>query len=105
MLLQAALPLVTRIFQPHRQLAKAGVLMQHLQSHDQLQPHLLAPCDPVDQQRRESLMATIDHLNRRYGRNAVAWAAGGLAPSWMMRRERLGRAATTRLSDVPIVQA
>ena len=104
-LLQAALPLVTRIFQPHRQLAKAGVLMQHLQSHDQLQHHLLAPCDPVDQQRRESLMATIDHLNRRYGRNAVAWAAGGLAPSWMMRRERLGRAATTRLSDVPIVQA
>jgi len=35
----------------------------------------------------------------------VAWAAGGLAPSWMMRRERLGRAATTRLSDVPVVRA
>ena len=104
-LLRAALPLVPRIFQPHRQLAKAGVLMQHLQGIDQLQHHLLAPCNPEEQQRREQLMATIDALNRRYGNGTVAWAACGLAPSWMMRRDRLGRAATTRLSDVPVVQA
>ena len=104
-LLKAALPLVPRIFQPHRQLAKAGVLMQHLQSSDQLQHHLLVPCDPTQQQQREALMTAIDHLNRRYGSGTVAWAACGLAPSWMMRRERLGRACTTRLSDIPVVQA
>jgi len=50
-------------------------------------------------------MATIDALNQRYGRGTVQWAACGLDPSWAMRRERLGRAATTRLCDVPIVQA
>ena len=104
-LLKAALPLVPRIFQPHRQLAKAGVLMQHLQGIDQLQHHLLAPCDPAEQQRREMLMGTIDRLNHRYGSGTVAWAACGLAPSWMMRRDRLGRACTTRLSEVPVVQA
>ena len=104
-LLKAALPLVARIYQPHRQLAKAGVLMQHLQGIDQLQHHLLAPCDPTQQQQREALMTAIDRLNRRYGSGTVAWAACGLAPSWMMRRERLGRACTTRLSDIPVVQA
>ena len=32
-------------------------------------------------------------------------STSGLDPSWAMRRERLGRVATTRLRDVPIVQA
>ena len=104
-LLEAALPLVERIFQPHRALAKAGVLMQHLQGVDQLQQHLWVPCTEEDQQRRERLMATVDRLNHRYGRGTVQWAACGLDPSWAMRRERLGRAATTRLSDVPVVKA
>ena len=104
-LLNTALPLVERIFQPHRQLAKAGVMMQHLQGIDALQHHLLVPSDPRQQQRREALMGTIDRLNHRYGNSSVTWAACGLDPSWMMRRERLSRACTTRLSDVPSVQA
>ena len=104
-LLEAALPLVERIFQPHRPLAKAGVLMQHLQGIDQLQQHLWVPCTEEEQRKRESLMATVDRLNHRYGRGTVQWAACGLDPSWAMRRERLGRAATTRLNDVPEVKA
>ena len=104
-LLAAALPLVDRIFRPHRPLAKAGVLMQHLQSSDTLQGHLMVPVSAQERQRREDLMQTIDRLNRRYGHGTVQWAAAGLHPSWMMRREHLGRIATTRLSDVPIVSA
>ena len=104
-LLEAALPLVDRIFRPHRQLAKAGVLMQHLQGTELLQSHLLVPMSEEQQQRREQLMRTIDQLNRRYGRGTVQWAACGIHPSWMMRRERLGRTATTRLSDIPVVHA
>ena len=104
-LLAASLPLVDRIFRPHRQLAKAGVLMQHLQGSDSLQGHLMVPTSEQAQQRRSDLMQTIDRLNLRYGRGTVQWAACGLHPSWMMRRERLGHTATTRLSDVPLVQA
>ncbi len=102
-LLEAALPLVKRIFQPHRPLAKAGVLMQHLQGMDQLQQHLWVPCTEEQQRKREILMATIDHLNQRYGRGTVQWAACGLHPGWAMRRERLGRASTTRLDELPTV--
>ncbi|MGC6483340.1 MAG: Y-family DNA polymerase [Synechococcus sp.] len=104
-LLKAALPLVAQIFQPHRALTKAGVMMHHLQSSHQRQQHLLTPGDPIALQRREVLLATIDRLNRRYGNGTVAWAACGFNPSWMMRRDRLGQACTTRLSDVPVVQA
>lgn len=104
-LLSAALPLVKKIFRPHRSLAKAGVLMQELQDTGHLQNHLLAPCNIHEQERSERLMATIDRLNQRYGKGTVDWAICGFKPSWMMRRQRLSRAATTRLLDIPIVKA
>ena len=104
-LLAAALPLAERLFRPHKPLQKAGVLLQNLQPLQQLQHHLLTPLPPEQQQRREALLATIDGLNRRYGRGTVQWAACGLRPAWAMKRQQLSRAATTRLSDIPVVQA
>ncbi|MCX5932463.1 MAG: Y-family DNA polymerase [Cyanobacteria bacterium] len=104
-LLAAALPLAERLFRPHKPLQKAGVLLQNLQQLEQLQHHLLAPLPPEQQRRREALMATIDDLNRRYGRGTVQWAACGLQPAWAMKRQRLSRAATTRLSDIPVVHS
>ncbi|KEF43408.1 MAG: nucleotidyltransferase [Cyanobium sp. CACIAM 14] len=104
-LLAAALPLAERLFRPHKPLQKAGVLLQDLQPVELLQHHLLAPLPPEQQRRREALMAAIDGLNRRYGSGTVQWAACGLHPRWTMRRSRLSRAATTRLSDVPVVRA
>ncbi len=104
-LLAAALPLTTALFRPHKPLRKAGVLLHDLQPEALLQHHLLAPLPPEQQQRREALLATIDGLNRRYGRGTVQWAACGLQPAWVMRRSRLSGAATTRLGDVPVVLA
>ncbi len=102
-LLKAAIPLVEHIFRPNRDLAKAGVLMQNLQGTDILQAHLMVPMTDAQHHKRECLMQTVDQLNRRYGNGTIQWAATGLKPSWTMRRERLSRAATTRLSDIPVV--
>ena len=104
-LLQAALQLVPLIYRAHKRFAKAGVLLQELQPQGQLQHHLLAPLPAEQQQRRQALMHSIDQLNRRYGRGTVQWAACGVTPSWMMRRDQLSRAATTRLSDLPTAWA
>jgi len=104
-LLAAALPLTERLFRPHKPLQKAGVLLQDLQPDTLLQQHLLVPSPVEQQQRRAALLATVDHLNRRYGSGTVQWAACGLQPRWRMRRSRLSRAATTRLADVPLARA
>jgi DNA polymerase V len=104
-LLGAALPLVERLFRPHKPLQKAGVLLQDLQPEGMLQHHLLVPLPEAQQRRRERLMAAVDALNHRFGRDTVQWAACGLRPSWTMRRSRLSRAATTRIEDIPIVLA
>jgi len=104
-LLGAALPLVEQLFRPHKPLQKAGVLLQDLQPEGMLQHHLLVPLPEAQQRRRERLMATVDALNHRFGRDTVQWAACGLRPGWTMRRSRLSRAATTRIEDIPIVRA
>ena len=104
-LLAAALPLAAALFKPHKPLQKAGVVLQELQDKGILQHHLLAPLPPEQQRRRNSLMATVDRLNRRYGSGTVQWAACGLHAPWRMRRSRLSRAATTRLADLPTVRA
>jgi DNA polymerase V len=104
-LLAAALPLAERLFRPHKPLQKAGVLLQDLHPVELLQHHLLVPLSEEEQRRRETLMAVVDGLNRRYGRGTVQWAACGLRPAWAMKRQRLSRAATTRLGDIPVVRA
>ena len=104
-LLAAALPLAERLFRPHKPLRKAGVILQDLQPVGLLQHHLLVPQTPEQQRRRDTLMAAVDGINRRYGSGTVQWAACGLAPAWRMRRGHLSRAATTRLSDVPVARA
>jgi DNA polymerase V len=104
-LLKAALPLTNQLFRPHKPLRTAGVLLQGLQPESLLQHHLLAPLSSEEQVRREALLAAVDGLNRRFGRGTLQWAACGLSPAWTMRRSRLSRAATTRLSDVPVARA
>ncbi len=104
-LLAAALPLADRLFHPHHPLRKAGVLLQALQSADQLQHHLFSPLPAAQQARREALLATIDALNARHGRGTIQWAACGLRSPWAMRRSRLSRSGTTRLEEVPVVWA
>jgi DNA polymerase V len=104
-LLTAALPLAAQLLRPHKPLQKAGVLLQALEPEDVLQHHLFVPLPVEQQQRREALMATVDGLNRRYGRGAVHWAACGLKPGWTMRRERLSGAATTCIQAIPTAHA
>ncbi|MCP9887100.1 Y-family DNA polymerase [Cyanobium sp. ATX 6A2] len=104
-LLAAALPLAERLFNPHKPLQKAGVVLQQLQPETRLQHHLLVPQSAEQQRRRRALTAVVDGLNRRYGSGTVQWAACGLHRPWAMRRGQLSRAATTRLADLPVVRS
>jgi len=104
-LLQAALPLVDHLYRPGCAFRKAGVLLQQLEPEEQLQHHLLQAASPAQLQRRERLMQAVDRLNRRFGAGTLQWAVVGLQPDWCMRRHHLSSGYTTRLGDLPLVQA
>ncbi len=103
-LLAVALGLTKEIFRPNCLLIKAGVIMQGLLNADYLQLHLLATAR-LEESNKGCLIKTIDNLNKRYGQDTVYWAACGINQKWKVRRRHLSPLATTRLDDIPIVQA
>ncbi len=103
-LLAASLQLTEQVFKSSYLLSKAGVIMRDLLSSDHLQLHLLEKYSCKGDAQRKQLMLTIDRLNKRYGRNIVTWAACGIRPKWSMRRDYLSPAATTQITQIPVVK-
>ena len=93
------------IFQPGFNYAKAGVMLLDLQGADVEQGKLELDDPGAD---RTKLMATLDSLNDRYGRDTVAIASGGVAGDkrrFSMKRERKTPEYTTRWEDMPVARA
>ena len=77
-LINAAMSGLERIYRPGFGYAKAGVMLFDLEAEGRLQGSLLVPENAERRQRRERLMASLDAINRRFGRDAVAFGAQGL---------------------------
>lgn len=85
------------IWRPGVRYKKAGVVCLDLHPTTSVQAGLFhAPDTPV----RQELMASLDALNRRYGRGTVAFAATGTRKAWILRSEQRSAAYTTRFSDL-----
>lgn len=103
-LANAAIAGIRKIFEPGFQLSKAGVLLLDLQNSIS-QGTLDLGTEVPDQ---SALMATLDSLNKRYGRGTLAVASAGVAHrpgSWHMRQERRTPAYTTNWNELAIVHA
>lgn len=78
---------------------KAGVMLLDISSSAEAQMSLFAP---MTSPRRETLMATLDQVNRRFGSGTVFHAAQGIEARWQMRRDLKSPNYTTRMSDMPV---
>lgn len=93
---------VDRLYRDGIQYRKAGVLLFDLQPAAGVVGSLFAQPDP----RAERVVATMDAINRRYGRGTLKLAAEGTgALPWLTRRQRLSARFTTRLAEVPTARA
>ncbi|WP_019961742.1 Y-family DNA polymerase [Woodsholea maritima] len=96
--------LLDRIFQPGLKYQKCGVMLLNLVQVGEEQLSLLAPApDP----RQARLMATLDHINHRDGRNTIFYGAQGIERkhTWAMRCGRRSPRYTTQWSELPKVYA
>jgi DNA polymerase V len=96
-----------RIYRPQHGIKKAGVLLTHLCKRDARQPGLF---DTRDHQQTRRLMATIDTINRRQGRNTIRIAAASpleLKPcrTWHLRSDHRSPRWTTRWDELPVAYA
>ena len=52
----------------------------------------------------DNLMAALDAVNDRFGRNTLCVASEGMKRPWAMRAAHLSPRFTTRIEDLPVVR-
>lgn len=84
--------------------SKAGVILSGLVPVEKVQPDLL---QAGDRARGVRLMAAMDAVNARMGRDALKPAAIGLSAGagWRLRQENRSPRYTTHFDEVPVVRA
>ena len=117
-LVRTATSAAAEIFRSGFNYTKAGVMLVDLQSAAEVrqQPELdmfaePAPADEASTRDRETLMSTMDSLNRRFGRGSVRIGSATTAvandagtASWSVRQERRTPRYTTRWKEMPLVR-
>lgn len=109
-IVQAALTGLKTIYEPGHNYAKAGVMLLDIQSATHVQMELALDVENTQETEEKSdrLMITLDGINKRFGRGAVALASGGLhsKPSaWGMKQERRTPGYTTDWNGLAVVRA
>ena len=87
-----------KIYRPNFLYKKAGVMLMDICSENDVQGSLF---DAIDRKKHQSLMAILDNINDRYGRNTLKIACMGDGKEWKIKQERLSPCYTTRISDFP----
>ena len=96
-LIRAALWGLHAVYRPGYCYKKCGVTFLGLHPAAAVQASLfLRPDSP----QRIALMAAIDALNRRYGRDRVRYAATGTDRPWKLRSEHLSQRYTTSWAEL-----
>ncbi len=98
----AALKGLAAIYRPGYRYKKTGVMLTLLSDKAARQTTLFD--DPVAREKSERLMATMDAINREFGRGMVRSGASGVVQRWAMRSENRSPRYTTRWDELPFVQ-
>lgn len=101
-LIHAAMLLTEAAYKPGYEYLKAKVIATELSPAGEVQGDLFA--GPANTEKRDRLMAAMDHLNRKLKPDAVKFGAMGLNPDWQMRSDYFSQRYTTHWEEIPRVQ-
>lgn len=104
-LTQWAIRVLRRIYRPGYGYHKAGVMLLDLRPAANCQFALFDSQGGAGDARSGKLMAVLDTINQRYGRQTLRLAAEGVACSWQMRRGNLSPGYTTSWEGLPVARA
>lgn len=82
---------------------KAGVMLDDLVRREDRPRTLFEHDDDIE--KRARLMGALDNLNGRYGKFSIVPGVQGFKRDWKMRAEMKSPAWTTRIQEVPVINA
>jgi DNA polymerase V len=90
------------IFKPGYKYKKAGIMLTLISDKATRQETLFD--EPLQRERSEKLMATLDAINAEFGRDTVKTGASGTDKRWAMRSENRSARFTTRWDELPVAR-
>jgi DNA polymerase V len=105
LIVQAALHGLEALYRRGYRFQKCGVMLTDLcdRAHEQLELTDVPQSDQ-ERRRRERLMATLDRLNREYGRGTVTLGLNRPDSAWRLRCAHRSPRYTTRWDELPAVR-
>lgn len=92
------------LFEPRQSYHRAGVWLHDFVGNAYLQTDLLGLVDVPAHQKSTDRMQSVDHLNKRYGRGTIKYAAEELAAVWQPKHKIRSPRYTTRWDELPVAQ-
>ncbi|MCP4261236.1 MAG: Y-family DNA polymerase [Ketobacter sp.] len=92
---------IAGLYEPGHLFVKAGIGLIELVSRQFHQFDLWGTQQPV---KTDKVMAVIDQINLRHGKNSLFLASQGVNPPWLMRQGHRSPEYTSRWSDLPVVR-
>lgn len=90
------------IYKPHQAYKKCGIILLDLCEEKDIVPDLFLK--PVNE-KRKTLMHTVDELNKKFGKDKIFFGAMGTNPHWQMKRNFKSCHNTTSWDALPQVSA
>ena len=103
-LITAVIGAFSKIYDKHASYHRAGVWLSDFVPDNQLQTDLLGDVDPIQHTQRTSRSQAVDHLNDRFGKNTVRYAAEDLAQVWQPKRLLRSPRYTTNWEELPKIR-
>jgi DNA polymerase V len=99
----AALQGLRTIYRPGFRYKKAGVMLMDLSPNTAAQGSLFDSARPREETKK--VMATLDALNGRFGRDTIQLGSAGTTSRWAMKAENRSPKYTTDWDELPTVRA
>ncbi len=98
-MIQAAKHLMRSLYREGYRYTKVGVMLYDITPVASVQANLF---DIPDSPKSQQLMQMMDGLNRRFGKNSVAFGQTSIAPKWAMQQNNISPSYTTDWKELQI---
>lgn len=88
------------LYKPGYRYAKAGVMLSEIVPKEGIQQDLFGSLDTTTPQKSAKLMAALDQINRKMGKDSLKLASEGFRKPWKMRQKNKSPGYTTRWEDL-----